>query len=64
MMSCNGTPKYGGAVSAFDESGPPVRPALGQPAPPIELVTADGTPWRLSDHLGSTVVLIFHRHIH
>ncbi len=40
------------------------RPAIGQPAPVVEL--GDGTEgqWRLCDHRGRPVVLIFHRHIH
>ena len=40
------------------------RPEIGLPAPPVALDDADGRPWRLADHLGSHVVLIFHRHIH
>jgi peroxiredoxin len=32
--------------------------------PEIELPADDGTTWRLSEQRGSTVVLIFHRHIH
>lgn len=40
------------------------RPAVGSPAPPISAVHADGTPWRLADHHGRHVILIFHRHIH
>ncbi|MDJ0768621.1 MAG: redoxin domain-containing protein [Ilumatobacter sp.] len=40
------------------------RPAVGEPAPDIELAGATGQRWRLADQLGSTVVLIFHRHIH
>ncbi|MEM9519208.1 MAG: hypothetical protein AAGA37_07815 [Actinomycetota bacterium] len=40
------------------------RPAIGAPAPALELVGGDGHRWRLTDHLGAPVVLIFHRHIH
>jgi len=41
-----------------------VRPPLHRPAPVLDLVDADGRPWRSSDHRGETVVVIFHRHIH
>lgn len=41
-----------------------MRPAIGQPAPAIELVHPDGRPWRLADQRGRIQVLIFHRHIH
>jgi peroxiredoxin len=37
---------------------------VGDPAPRVELPAHDGTPWRLGDHLGRPVVLIFHRHLH
>ncbi len=40
------------------------RPLVGADAPDIELATADGSSWRLSDQRGGPVVLIFHRHIH
>ncbi len=40
------------------------RPAVGTPAPAIELTDARGHPWRLEDHRGESVVVIFHRHIH
>lgn len=40
------------------------RPQLGAPAPDIVATDADGNPWRLGDHLGRHVVLVFHRHIH
>jgi len=40
------------------------RPPIGQPAPALTLTGSDGSPWRLSDLAGRTVVLIFHRHIH
>jgi peroxiredoxin len=43
---------------------PLARPIVGEPAPDITLVTADGDPWRLADRRGRTVVLVFHRHIH
>ena len=39
----------------------PVAP--GDLAPEIDLPDADGGRWRLSDHLGRPVVLIFHRHL-
>ncbi len=32
--------------------------------PEIELAADDGSTWRLADHAGTPVVLIFHRHIH
>lgn len=37
---------------------------VGDPAPPVDLQAHDGTRWRLADHLGRPVVLIFHRHLH
>ena len=40
------------------------RPAIGEPAPALDLIDGDGRPWRLADHLGRTLVAIFHRHIH
>ncbi|MEM9464550.1 MAG: hypothetical protein AAGA90_04225 [Actinomycetota bacterium] len=40
------------------------RPIIGDPTPPLELIDGDGEPWRLTDQQGSTVVVIFHRHIH
>lgn len=42
----------------------PARPAIGSPAPQLELATAAGETWRLADQRGTYVVLIFHRHIH
>src|SRR6476620_8638646 len=33
---------------------------LGTPAPDISLPDSDGKPWRLSDHLGNVVVLLFY----
>lgn len=39
------------------------RPALGQPAPAIELADPDGNIWRLDDGRGAPVLLIFHRHL-
>jgi peroxiredoxin len=32
-------------------------------APALELPDADGGTWRLADHRGRPVVLIFHRHL-
>jgi peroxiredoxin len=37
---------------------------VGDLAPPVEVSAHDGTPWRLGDHIGRPVVLIFHRHLH
>lgn len=37
---------------------------IGDPVGPIDLVSDDGQPWRLSDHRGRAVLLIFHRHLH
>lgn len=42
----------------------PSRPSIGEPAPPIDLATATGDRWRLTDHHGTPVLLIFHRHLH
>ncbi|MEM1335951.1 MAG: hypothetical protein AAGG08_21085 [Actinomycetota bacterium] len=42
----------------------PERPSIGSPAPEIDLFDLDGGRWRLSDHRGRPVVVIFHRHIH
>jgi len=39
-------------------------PTVGDLAPEITLVARDGTPWRLAEQRGHTVVAIFHRHIH
>ena len=36
---------------------------VGDPAPAFELPDHDGGTWRLEDHRGSPVVLIFHRHL-
>lgn len=33
---------------------------IGQPAPDFELRDGDGSKWRLSDHRGNTVVLLFY----
>ncbi|MDH4168695.1 MAG: peroxiredoxin family protein [Acidimicrobiia bacterium] len=41
-----------------------MRPVIGEAAPPIDLVDADGRRWWLRDQLGRPVVVIFHRHIH
>jgi peroxiredoxin len=35
----------------------------GDVAPEVELPDHDGNTWRLSDHRGRPVVLIFHRHL-
>ena len=40
------------------------RPELGAPAPDLRLLDATGAVWHLADRRGSTVVVIFHRHIH
>lgn len=37
---------------------------VGDPAPSLELVDDSGTVWRLGDHAGRAVVLIFHRHFY
>jgi peroxiredoxin len=37
---------------------------VGDLAPPVEVAATDGTPWRIGEHLGRPVVLIFHRHLH
>ncbi|MGY9074838.1 MAG: hypothetical protein ACKVHU_18030 [Acidimicrobiales bacterium] len=36
---------------------------IGQPAPTLELAAHDATTWRLADHVGVPVLLIFHRHL-
>ncbi len=38
-------------------------PSVGSLAPAFQLADADGHQWRLGDHRGETVVVIFHRHI-
>lgn len=38
-------------------------PTVGDPAPDVRLVDHTGAPWRLSDHAGRPVVLVFHRHL-
>jgi hypothetical protein len=45
------------------------RPALGELAPTIDLMAiepgaTEQSRWRLQDHRGRAVLLIFHRHIH
>ncbi len=40
------------------------RPIIGAPAPDIDLLSNDGTRWRLSEHRGRSIVVIFHRHDH
>ena len=42
----------------------PHRPVVGEAAPEIVLTDSEGNMWRSNDHLGQTVVVIFHRHIH
>jgi pyruvate/2-oxoglutarate dehydrogenase complex dihydrolipoamide dehydrogenase (E3) component len=37
---------------------------IGDVAPPVELPAHDSATWRLADHLGQPIVLIFHRHLH
>jgi peroxiredoxin len=41
----------------------PVPPNPGDPAPDVDLPDSAGGRWRLSDHLGRPVVLVFHRHL-
>ena len=41
----------------------PVAPKLGDVAPEVALPDHDGGVWRLSEHRGRPVVLIFHRHL-
>jgi peroxiredoxin len=36
---------------------------IGAPAPDVSLVAHDGSTWRLADHRGQAVLLIFHRHL-
>jgi peroxiredoxin len=36
---------------------------VGDRAPPIDLPKSDGERWRLADHAGRPVLLIFHRHL-
>jgi peroxiredoxin len=36
---------------------------VGDPAPELELPDHEGNSWRLADHRGRPVVLIFHRHL-
>jgi peroxiredoxin len=38
-------------------------PAIGDPAPAVDLVAHDGRRWRLADQAGRPLVLIFHRHL-
>lgn len=40
------------------------RPTIGQPAPDIDLLSNRREQWRLSQHRGRSVVVIFHRHDH
>jgi len=42
----------------------PERPRLGAAAPDVVLFDTKGDIWRLDDHRGKHVVLIFHRHIY
>jgi peroxiredoxin len=39
------------------------RLEVGDTAPPIQLPDHAGGTWRLRDHSGRPVVLIFHRHL-
>lgn len=41
----------------------PRPPLVGDPAPDISLPDHDGATWRLADHRGRPVVLVFHRHL-
>ena len=36
---------------------------VGDRAPDLDLRSPDGRPWRLADHRGRPVVLVFHRHL-
>jgi hypothetical protein len=38
-------------------------PSVGDTAPKVGLAAHDGSRWRLDDHAGRPVVLIFHRHL-
>jgi peroxiredoxin len=40
-----------------------MTPRIGDPAPPVDLAAHDGRRWRLADHAGRPVVLLFHRHL-
>lgn len=46
-------------MSSTKQGGPP-RAAIGEPAPDFELKDQHGQPWRLSDHRGKVVALIFY----
>lgn len=37
--------------------------SAGDPAPDFTLPDHLGNPWRLADHRGRPVVLVFHRHL-
>ena len=43
---------------------PLVRPQIDDLAPDVDLDTVDGDPWRLADRRGTTVLVVFHRHLH
>ena len=36
---------------------------VGDELPDVELVDADGQPWRISDQRGRPLVLVLHRHL-
>ncbi|BAN02035.1 hypothetical protein YM304_17210 [Ilumatobacter coccineus YM16-304] len=40
------------------------RPTIGLPAPDIDLPSSRGGRWKLADHRGRAVVVVFHRHNH
>ena len=42
---------------------PAVAVRVGDPAPEVALPDHQGRTWRLSDHRGRPVVLLFHRHL-
>jgi peroxiredoxin len=42
-----------------DSATPSRAPAVGDPAPDVELYTTDMEPWRLSEHRGAPVILLF-----
>ncbi len=43
----------------------PFEPTLsiGDPVPDIELIDHEGRPWRFSEHRGTPILLVMHRHL-